>query len=269
MIATQTIEPKAREYSPTADDFAALLDESLSGSAPSEGAVVKGKIVAIEKDLAVIDVGLKTEGRVPLKEFGSSVQSPTLHVGDEVEVYVERIENAAGEAVLSREKARREDSWTKLEQKFNAGEKVEGVIFNRVKGGFTVDLDGAVAFLPGSQVDIRPIKDVTPLMNVPQPFQILKMDRRRGNIVVSRRSVLEETRAEQRSEIVAKLEEGQVVDGMVKNITDYGAFIDLGGIDGLLHVTDMAWKRVNHPTEILNVGDTVKVQIVRINPETS
>ncbi len=194
--------------------------------------------------------------------------TPTLHVGDEVEVYVERIENAAGEAVLSREKARREDSWAKLEQKFNAGEKVEGVIFNRVKGGFTVDLDGAVAFLPGSQVDIRPIKDVTPLMNVPQPFQILKMDRRRGNIVVSRRSVLEETRAEQRSEIVAKLEEGQVVDGMVKNITDYGAFIDLGGIDGLLHVTDMAWKRVNHPTEILNVGDTVKVQIVRINPET-
>ena len=268
MIATQTIEPKAREYSPTADDFAALLDESMGGSAPSEGAVVKGKIVAIEKDLAVIDVGLKTEGRVPLKEFGSSVQSPTVYVGDEVEVYVERIENAAGEAVLSREKARREDSWTKLEQKFNAGEKVEGVIFNRVKGGFTVDLDGAVAFLPGSQVDIRPIKDVTPLMNVPQPFQILKMDRRRGNIVVSRRSVLEETRAEQRSEIVAKLEEGQVVDGMVKNITDYGAFIDLGGIDGLLHVTDMAWKRVNHPTEILNVGDTVKVQIVRINPET-
>lgn len=268
MIATQTIEPRAKEYNPTVDDFAALLDESLAGSAPSEGAVVKGKIVAIEKDLAVIDVGLKTEGRVPLKEFGSSVQSPTVHVGDEVEVYVERIENAMGEAVLSREKARREDSWTKLEQKFNAGEKVEGVIFNRVKGGFTVDLDGAVAFLPGSQVDIRPIKDVTPLMNVPQPFQILKMDRRRGNIVVSRRSVLEETRAEQRSEIVAKLEEGQVVDGVVKNITDYGAFIDLGGIDGLLHVTDMAWKRVNHPTEILNVGDTVKVQIVRINPET-
>jgi len=268
MISTQTLEPRAKEYNPTASDFAALLDESFSGSAPAEGAVVKGKIVAIEKDLAVIDVGLKTEGRVPLKEFGSSAQAPSVAVGDEVEVYVERIENAAGEAVLSREKARREDSWTKLEQKFNAGEKVEGVIFNRVKGGFTVDLDGAVAFLPGSQVDIRPIKDVTPLMNVPQPFQILKMDRRRGNIVVSRRSVLEETRAEQRSEIVAKLEEGQVVDGVVKNITDYGAFIDLGGIDGLLHVTDMAWKRVNHPTEILNVGDTVKVQIVRINPET-
>ncbi len=266
MIATQTAQPRAREYNPSSDDFAALLDESFSGSAPAEGSVVRGKVVSIEKDLAVIDVGLKTEGRVPLKEFGVGGQVPGI--GDDVEVFVERMENSAGEAVLSREKARREDSWTKLEQKFNAGEKVEGVIFNRVKGGFTVDLDGAIAFLPGSQVDIRPIKDVPPLMNVPQPFQILKMDRRRGNIVVSRRSVLEETRAEQRSEIVAKLEEGQVVDGVVKNITDYGAFIDLGGSDGLLHVTDMAWKRVNHPTEILNVGDTVKVQIVRINPET-
>jgi len=185
-----------------------------------------------------------------------------------VDVYLERVENAAGEAVLSREKARREESWTRLEEKYKAGERVEGVIFNRVKGGFTVDLDGAVAFLPGSQVDIRPIRDVGPLMNQPQPFQILKMDRRRGNIVVSRRSVLEETRAEKRSEIVARLEEGQVIDGVVKNITDYGAFIDLGGIDGLLHVTDMAWRRVNHPSEIVNVGDTVKVQIIRINPET-
>ena len=216
----------------------------------------------------MIDVGLKTEGRVPLKEFGISGRPADLSVGDEVEVYLERVENSAGEAVLSREKARREESWTRLEEKFKAGERVEGVIFNRVKGGFTVDLDGAVAFLPGSQVDIRPIRDVGPLMNMPQPFQILKMDRRRGNIVVSRRSVLEETRAEQRSEIVARLEEGQVIDGVVKNITDYGAFIDLGGIDGLLHVTDMAWRRVNHPSEIVNVGDTVKVQIIRINPET-
>jgi small subunit ribosomal protein S1 len=262
------MEQQAKEYAPTTDDFAALLDEAFAETSPAEGSVIKGRIVAIEKDLAVIDVGLKTEGRVPLKEFGATSRNSTVQVGDEVEVYLERVENTMGEAVLSREKARREDSWTRLEQKFNAQEKVEGVIFNRVKGGFTVDLDGAVAFLPGSQVDIRPVKDVTPLMNVPQPFQILKMDRRRGNIVVSRRSVLEETRAEQRSEIVAKLEEGQVVDGVVKNITDYGAFIDLGGIDGLLHVTDMAWRRVNHPTEILNVGDTVKVQIVRINHET-
>ena len=256
------------DYNPSREDFAALLEESFKTVDIEEGAVVKGRIVAIENDLAVIDVGLKTEGRVALKEFGLNGRGVAVGIGDEVEVYLERVENAMGEAVLSREKARREESWNRLEEKFNAGEKVEGVIFNKVKGGFTVDLDGAVAFLPGSQVDIRPVRDIGPLMNVPQPFQVLKMDRRRGNIVVSRRSVLEETRAEQRSEIVAKLEEGQTVDGVVKNITDYGAFIDLGGIDGLLHVTDMAWRRVNHPSEILNVGDTVKVQIVRINPDT-
>ncbi len=260
-------EPQAISQ-PCHDEFAALLEESLSGTALQEGSVVKGTVVSIEKDVAVIDVGLKTEGRVPLKEFGVPGLSTDLGVGDEVDVYLERVENAAGEAVLSREKARREESWTRLEEKHKANEKVEGVIFNRVKGGFTVDLDGAVAFLPGSQVDIRPIRDVTPLMNTPQPFQILKMDRRRGNIVVSRRSVLEESRAEKRSEIVARLEEGQVIEGVVKNITDYGAFIDLGGIDGLLHVTDMAWRRVNHPSEIVNVGDSVKVQIIRINTET-
>jgi small subunit ribosomal protein S1 len=261
-------EAQASELNPTREDFAALLEETMGAEPVAEGSVVKGKVVAIEKDLAVVDVGLKTEGRVPLKEFGLPGSDSAVSVGDDVEVYLERVENAMGEAVLSREKARREESWVRLEEKFNAGEKVEGVIFNRVKGGFTVDLDGAVAFLPGSQVDIRPVRDIGPLMNTPQPFQILKMDRRRGNIVVSRRSVLEETRAEQRSEIVAKLEEGQIVEGVVKNITDYGAFIDLGGIDGLLHVTDMAWRRVNHPSEIVNVGDTVKVQIIRINPET-
>ncbi|HWM30435.1 MAG TPA: 30S ribosomal protein S1 [Methyloceanibacter sp.] len=261
-------EPQTSVSHPSRDEFAALLEESLTATALQEGSVIKGTIVGIEKDVAVIDVGLKTEGRIPLKEFGVSGRPANLSVGDEVDVYLERVENSAGEAVLSREKARREESWTRLEEKYKAGERVEGVIFNRVKGGFTVDLDGAVAFLPGSQVDIRPIRDVGPLMNMPQPFQILKMDRRRGNIVVSRRSVLEETRAEKRSEIVARLEEGQVIDGVVKNITDYGAFIDLGGIDGLLHVTDMAWRRVNHPSEIVNVGDTVKVQIIRINPET-
>jgi small subunit ribosomal protein S1 len=268
MSLSQATEQGAGGYNPSQEEFAALLEESFKTTDIEEGAVVKGRIVAIENDLAVIDVGLKTEGRVALKEFGLNGRGVAVGVGDEVEVYLERVENAMGEAVLSREKARREESWNRLEEKFNAGEKVEGVIFNKVKGGFTVDLDGAVAFLPGSQVDIRPVRDIGPLMNVPQPFQILKMDRRRGNIVVSRRSVLEETRAEQRSEIVAKLEEGQTVDGVVKNITDYGAFIDLGGIDGLLHVTDMAWRRVNHPSEILNVGDTVKVQIVRINPDT-
>ena len=258
----------AQSLNPSQDDFAQMLEESFVTSSMEEGSVVKGIVVAFEKDLAVIDVGLKTEGRVPLKEFSMAGQPAGLEVGDEVEVYLERVENALGDAVLSREKARREESWIRLEKLHEADEKVEGVIFNKVKGGFTVDLDGAIAFLPGSQVDIRPVRDIGPLMNVKQPFQILKMDKRRGNIVVSRRSVLEESRAEQRSEIVSKLAEGQTTEGIVKNITDYGAFIDLGGIDGLLHVTDMAWSRVNHPSEIVNVGDTIKVQIVRINPET-
>jgi small subunit ribosomal protein S1 len=252
----------------TKEDFEALLMDSFVDNEPLEGAVVKGTVVAIEKDLAIIDVGLKTEGRIALKEFGQAGRDGTIQVGSVVEVYVDRVENAAGEAVLSREKARREESWVKLEEKYNANERVEGTIFNQVKGGFTVDLEGAVAFLPRSQVDIRPIRDIAPLMNVPQPFQILKMDKRRGNIVVSRRAILEESRAEQRSEIVQQLEEGQVVDGVVKNITDYGAFVDLGGIDGLLHVTDIAWRRVNHPSEVLTIGETIKVQIVRINHES-
>jgi small subunit ribosomal protein S1 len=253
---------------PSREDFAKMLEESFAQGSPQEGAVVKGTVVAIEKDLAVIDVGAKTEGRVALREFTGPGRQADIKIGDTVEVYLERVENALGEAVLSRDKARREESWGKLEKAFNNNEKVQGVIFNQVKGGFTVDLDGAVAFLPRSQVDIRPIRDVSPLMNQPQPFQILKMDRRRGNIVVSRRTVLEETRAEQRQELVQNLEEGQVIDGVVKNITDYGAFVDLGGIDGLLHVTDIAWRRVNHPTEVLNIGQQVKVKIIKINHET-
>ena len=255
---------------PTRDDFAAMLDESLGGAASGgfEGRVVKGTITAIENDKAVIDVGLKSEGRVSLREFAMPGQPHGLSVGDEVEVYVDRVENSEGEAMLSRDRARREAAWDKLENEFGEGKRVEGVIFGRVKGGFTVDLDGAVAFLPGSQVDIRPVRDVTPLMDVPQPFQILKMDRRRGNIVVSRRAVLEETRAEQRSGLIQNLAEGQIIVGTVKNITDYGAFVDLGGIDGLLHVTDMSYKRVNHPSEVIAIGDEVKVQIVRINQDT-
>ncbi|WP_449393795.1 30S ribosomal protein S1 [Devosia riboflavina] len=252
----------------TKEDFESMLLDSFVDNDAAEGTVVRGTVVAIEKDLAIIDVGLKTEGRVPMKEFGQAGRDGTITIGSVVEVYVDRVENAMGEAVLSREKARREESWVKLEEKYNANERVEGTIFNQVKGGFTVDLEGAVAFLPRSQVDIRPIRDIAPLMNVPQPFQILKMDKRRGNIVVSRRAILEESRAEQRSEIVQQLEEGQVVDGVVKNITDYGAFVDLGGIDGLLHVTDIAWRRVNHPSEVLTIGETIKVQIVRINHES-
>src|SRR3989337_1302804 len=254
---------------PTRDDFETLLNESLGGENEAfEGRVVKGIVTGIENDLAVIDVGLKSEGRVPLREFAMPGQKAELKVGDEVEVYVDRVENHVGEAMLSRDRARREAAWDKLEKEFEKNERVEGVIFGRVKGGFTVDLGGAVAFLPGSQVDIRPVRDVGPLMDLPQPFQILKMDRRRGNIVVSRRAILEETRAEQRTGLISSLAEGQVIDGVVKNITDYGAFVDLGGIDGLLHVTDISYKRVNHPSEVINIGDTVKVQIIRINRET-
>src|ERR1700760_873395 len=254
---------------PSRDDFAALLNESLGGENEAfEGKVVKGKVTGIENDMAVIDVGLKSEGRVALREFAAPGQKAEIKVGDEVEVYVDRVENHNGEAMLSRDRARREAAWDKLETEFTAGNRVEGVIFGRVKGGFTVDLGGAVAFLPGSQVDIRPVRDVQPLMDLPQPFQILKMDRRRGNIVVSRRAILEETRAEQRSGLIQSLHEGQVIDGVVKNITDYGAFVDLGGIDGLLHVTDISYKRVGRPSELINIGDTVKVQIIRINRDT-
>jgi small subunit ribosomal protein S1 len=250
------------------DEFAALLDESFGAGDAIEGSVVKGVVVGIENDVVVIDVGLKAEGRVPVAEFGPVGSRQSLNLGDTVEVFVERMENAMGEAVISRERARREEAWDRLEVAAGDSSRVEGIIFGRVKGGFTVDLDGAVAFLPGSQVDIRPVRDVTPLMGIAQPFQILKMDRRRGNIVVSRRAVLEETRAEQRSELLSNLHEGQVLDGVVKNITDYGAFVDLGGIDGLLHVTDMSWRRINHPSEVLNIGQTVRVQVIKVNPES-
>jgi small subunit ribosomal protein S1 len=250
------------------ESFAALLDESMGVSNGLEGTVVKGRVISIENDAALIDVGLKSEGRVALKEFSTGGQPPDIHVGDMVEVFLERMEDKNGEASLSREKARREEAWTLLEKNFQANERVTGVIFGRVKGGFTVDLSGAVAFLPGSQVDIRPVRDIAPLLGSPQPFQILKMDRSRGNIVVSRRAVLEESRAEQRSELVASLKEGQILAGVVKNITDYGAFVDLGGVDGLLHVTDIAWRRINHPSEALNIGQNVQVQVIRFNPET-
>jgi small subunit ribosomal protein S1 len=262
MAVTETAEPTQKE------SFAALLDESMGRSDSLEGTVVKGRVISIDNDMALIDVGLKSEGRVALKEFAAGGNGPEIHVGDIVEVFLERMEDKNGEASLSREKARREEAWTQLEKSFQANERVTGRIFGRVKGGFTVDLDGAVAFLPGSQVDIRPVRDITPLLGTDQPFQILKMDRSRGNIVVSRRAVLEESRAEQRSELVASLKEGQILTGVVKNITDYGAFVDLGGVDGLLHVTDIAWRRINHPSEALNIGQSVNVQVIRFNPET-
>ncbi|MEP3054617.1 MULTISPECIES: 30S ribosomal protein S1 [Ascidiaceihabitans] len=250
------------------DEFEALLEESFEMDTPDEGSVVKGKVIAIEAGQAIIDVGYKMEGRVELKEFADPGEAPKIEVGDEVEVFLRQVENARGEAVISREMARREEAWDRLETAYAGEARVEGAIFGRVKGGFTVDLGGAVAFLPGSQVDVRPVRDAGPLMGLKQPFQILKMDRRRGNIVVSRRAILEESRAEQRAEVIGNLAEGQNVDGVVKNITEYGAFVDLGGVDGLLHVTDMAWRRVNHPSEILTIGETIAVQVIKINKET-
>ena len=251
---------------PSTDDFAALFEESTGATTLQEGRVVPATVVAIQGDNLILDVGLKVEGRVATKEFLLEDEKPK--VGDIVEVFLDRIENLMGEAVLSRDKARREESWIKLEDSYNKDEPVKGAISGRVKGGFTVDLGGVNAFLPGSQVDIRPVRDVSPLMGEVQPFAILKLDRARGNIVVSRRAILEESRAEQRAEIVEAMNEGDTREGVVKNITDYGAFVDLGGIDGLLHVTDMSWKRINHPSQVVNVGDTVKVQIIKINTET-
>ncbi|NCX86885.1 MAG: 30S ribosomal protein S1 [Rhodobacteraceae bacterium] len=250
------------------EEFEALLKESFEIDTPEEGSVVKGKVIAVEAGFAIVDVGYKMEGRVELKEFADPGEAPKVAVGDEVEVFLRQVENSKGEAVVSREMARREEAWDRLEKAHTNDERVDGAIFGRVKGGFTVDLGGAVAFLPGSQVDVRPIRDAGPLMGMKQPFQILKMDRRRGNIVVSRRSILEESRAEQRAEVIGNLAEGMDAEGVVKNITEYGAFVDLGGVDGLLHVTDMAWRRINHPSEILTIGQTIKVQVIKINSDT-
>ncbi len=246
------------------ENFEDLLNEQF-GDNGILGTVVKGTIVKISDDYVTVDVGLKSEGNIPMREFGTN---PELKIGDAVEVLVDRYEDKDGNIVLSREKARREEAWADLEKSMNAGERVNGIIFGRVKGGFTVDLNGAIAFLPGSQIDIRPIRDITPLMGISQPFQILKMDKLRGNIVVSRRVVLEETRAEARAELIDGIKEGAILDGVVKNITDYGAFIDLGGVDGLLHVTDISWKRINHPAEVLSVGQNIKVQVIRFNEDT-
>ncbi len=250
------------------ENFAELLEESLGTDGRFEGRVVKGTVIFADADIVLVDVGLKSEGRVPIKEFEIPGQETVINPGDAVDVFIERYEDKDGIVRLSREKARREEAWTELEKAFNATERVNGIIFGRVKGGFIVDLAGAVAFLPGSQVDIRPVRDIGPLMGSPQPFQILKMDRARNNIVVSRRAVLEETRADARSELISNLKEGQVLEGVVKNITDYGAFVDLGGVDGLLHVTDIAWRRINHPTDALQIGETIKVQVIRFNAET-
>jgi small subunit ribosomal protein S1 len=268
-VAAKTFDTiSVKEITGESMSFAKLLDESFKGVKSFEGTVVEGTIVGLDDEFVTLDVGLKSEGRIPLREFSTGGARSEIKIGDKVDVFIERMENKDGEAGLSREKARREESWILLEKQHKANERVTGIIFGRVKGGFTVDLAGAVAFLPGSQVDIRPVRDVSPLFGTPQPFLILKMDRARGNIVVSRRAVLEESRAEARTELVSNLKEGQELQGVVKNITDYGAFIDLGGVDGLLHVTDISWKRINHPSEVLHVGQTINVKIIRFNEES-
>jgi small subunit ribosomal protein S1 len=259
--------PKVETDMEMEENFAEIF-ENQSKDEMSEGKVVTGTIIGLDKEYAIIDVGLKNEGRVPFEEFFiAGKEAPVLNVGDKVDVFIEAIESRGGQTILSREKAIREKAWGELEQAKERGENVDGVIFSRVKGGFTVDLSGVIAFLPGSQVDVRPIKDITPLMNVVQPFQILKMDKKLGNIVVSRRAILEESRAEAREKTLASIEEGQVMEGVVKNITDYGAFIDLGNVDGLLHVTDISWSRINHPSEVLSLGQSVQVMVIKFNEE--
>ena len=250
------------------ESFADLFAEQIKIDEKKEGQVVKGTIISIENDMMIIDVGYKTEGRISIREFSGKGNSKLPVEGDIIDVYLEKVENRNGEAVLSREKARREESWGTLEKASEDKEKVNGTIFGRVKGGFSVDLDGAIAFLPGSQVDVRPTRDANHLVGSTQLFHILKMDRRRGNIVVSRRSVLEESRAEAKAELVSTMEEGQILEGIIKNITDYGAFVDLGEVDGLLHVTDISWKRISHPTEALSIGQKVKVQVIKFNSDT-
>ncbi len=249
------------------ENFSKLLDESLLSFTKKEGQIVRGKVLFIKNDNVVVDVGLKSEGRIPLREFFSPGEERNIKPGDEYDVLLEKLENKDGEAMLSREKARKKESWINLEKCLEKKEQITGVITGRVKGGFTVDINGAVAFLPGSQVDLRPITDISPLINKPQPMIILKMDKFRGNIVVSRRAILEESREADRSKLLSDISEGAKLSGIVKNITDYGVFVDLGGLDGLLHVTDLSWERINHPTEMLKVGDEINVVVIKYDQE--
>ncbi len=252
----------------TKESFASLFEETQSTMENVVGTVVTGTIIGLTAEQAIVDVGLKSEGRVALKEFAVSGVVPELQVGDGVSVFVERMEDRNGEVGISRERAKREEAWDKVAELFETKQRVEGIIFGRVKGGFTVDILGAIAFLPGSQVDVRPVRDMESLMETPITFEILKMDKTRGNIVVSRRSILEEESEEERARLMENIKEGDVIEGTVKNITGYGAFIDLGGIDGLLHVTDISWKRISHPSEVLSIGEKLEVKVIRFHEGT-
>ena len=249
------------------ESFSELFEQSIKEE-KREGTVVKGVIISLNEKEVIIDVGLKSEGRIPVREFFIPGQDFKLQPGDEIDVFIERAEDRHGNTVLSREKALREEAWFKFEDLHKRDINVDGKIIGRVKGGFAVDLGGIIAFLPGSQVDIRPIKDIGALVDLVQPFKILKMDRTQGNVVVSRRAILEESRAEARDALLSNLKEGDTLEGTVKNITDYGAFIDLGSIDGLLHITDISWNKITHPSEVLSLGQVVNVKIIKYNDET-
>ena len=251
------------------ENFRELLEASLPEFKYKEGQIIKGTVLSIVNETVVVDVGLKAEGRIPIKEFHSPGEEHSVVVGDKYDVYLEKLENKEGEALLSRERARKEESWSNLERLQDKKEQVMGVITGRVKGGFAVDINGAVAFLPGSQVDLKPIKDISPLLNKPQPMIILKMDKLRGNIVVSRRVLLEESRKADRSKLLSDINEGDKLKGCVKNITDYGVFVDLGGMDGLIHVTDLSWERVNHPSEMFNIGTEIEVIVTKYDKENN
>ena len=251
------------------ENFNELLEKSLLDFKYKEGQIIKGTVLSIVNDTVVVDVGLKSEGRIPIKEFHSPGEEHNVKVGEKYDVYLEKLENKEGEALLSRDRARKEESWNNLEKIQDSNQQVMGIITERVKGGFAVDIDGALAFLPGSQVDLKPIKDISPLLNKPQPMIILKMDKLRGNIVVSRRALLEESRKADRSKLLSDISEGDKLKGLIKNITDYGVFVDLGGMDGLIHVTDLSWERVNHPSEKFKVGDEIEVIVTKYDKENN
>jgi small subunit ribosomal protein S1 len=252
------------------EEYEALIAKTFEGTLVKEKTIVTGKIVSIENDLVTIDVGSKSEGRIPVSEFHRPGQKPEMNIGDSFDVFIESVDNSNGETILSREKAIKQQSWNKLQDSFDNNKVVTGIPFNRVKGGMSVDLDGVVAFLPGSQIDTRQIiKDTKELLNKPLDLMILKMDKFRGNIVVSRKAISEVELKEQREELLSSIKEGSVIKGKVKNLTDYGAFIDLGGIDGLVHITDISWTKVNSPSEILNLGEDINVKVLKFDQELS
>ncbi|WP_119711600.1 30S ribosomal protein S1 [Arsenophonus endosymbiont of Aleurodicus floccissimus] len=247
------------------ESFAQLFEESLQSIETRPGAIVRGVVVAIDKDVVLVDAGLKSESAIPVEQFKNVQGELEIQVGDEIDVALDAVEDGFGETILSREKAKRHEAWLMLEKAYEDAETVMGIINGKVKGGFTVELKGIRAFLPGSLVDVRPVRDTTHLEGKELEFKVIKLDQKRNNVVVSRRAVIESESSAERDQLLENLQEGMEVKGIVKNLTDYGAFVDLGGVDGLLHITDMAWKRVKHPSEIVNVGDEINVKVLKFD----